>query len=341
MRRSSHVLTTSRASSGWHGSLRESRGAASAYENPRCHVSTCIELMPRSMRTTSARTPSASSDSRPAAKSVRMKRVAQLTSAASSVKRSSATGSRSRPMSSPSGPRRSAMSRAWPPPPTVQSMATSPGRGSSRPSASSARTGSCVAVMSSRLTKLRSDVGDLVGEGAVVGGPRRPVPDLQAVLGTHHDDLLAEAGVLEQERGDAHAAGGVELGVERVGREERAELAPLRRKTVEALQRLCRERPVLRWPPQFHAPLEALGQHDAVAQRRPELGRDGESVLRIQRVVEGATKGHRKLMSSRRREAGVEEWEEPLHSGLLVIFYPTLFHKATQFAHDPPPRSTR
>jgi len=37
----------------------------------------------------------------------------------------------------------------------------------------------------------------------------------------------------------------------------------------------------------------------------------------------------------------VEEWEEPLHPGLLVIFYPTPRHKATPFAHDLPPRSTR
>src|SRR3954451_16137532 len=267
--------------------------------------------MPRSINTTSARTPSASSDSRPAAKSVRMNRVRQSTSAASSAKRSSATGSRSRPMSSPSGPRRSAMRRACPPPPTVQSMATSPGRGSSRPSASSARTGSWVAVMSSRLTKLRSDVGDFVGEGVVVLRPRRPVPDLQAVLGTHHDDLLAEAGVLEQERGDAHTAGGVELGVERVGREERAELAPLRRKTVKALQRLGRERLVLGRPPQLDALLDTLGQHDPVAQRRPELGRDGESVLRIQRVVEGAAKGHRKLMSSDEEKPGWRSGRSP------------------------------
>jgi uncharacterized protein DUF3352 len=36
----------------------------------------------------------------------------------------------------------------------------------------------------------------------------------------------------------------------------------------------------------------------------------------------------------------MEEWEEPLHPGSLGYFYPTAPHKATQFAHDPPPRST-
>jgi hypothetical protein len=36
----------------------------------------------------------------------------------------------------------------------------------------------------------------------------------------------------------------------------------------------------------------------------------------------------------------MEEWEEPLHPGSLGYFYPTPPHKATQFAHDLPPRST-
>ena len=36
----------------------------------------------------------------------------------------------------------------------------------------------------------------------------------------------------------------------------------------------------------------------------------------------------------------MEGWEEPLHPGSLVHLYPTLLHKATQFAHDPPPEDT-
>ena len=36
----------------------------------------------------------------------------------------------------------------------------------------------------------------------------------------------------------------------------------------------------------------------------------------------------------------MEGWEEPLHPGSLVHLYPTLLHKATQFAHVPPPETT-
>src|SRR5919201_1396610 len=54
---------------------------------------------PRSRYTRSARTPSSISSARPSTNEARRKRVAQLTSAASSANRSSATGSRSMPIS--------------------------------------------------------------------------------------------------------------------------------------------------------------------------------------------------------------------------------------------------
>src|SRR4051812_46919664 len=128
-------------------------------------------------------------------------------------------------MSSPSGPRRPATRRAWPPPPKVQSTATSPGCGSSSSISSPARTGTWGAVMSSRMAKAGGDVGKLVGEGAVVVGPGGPVPDLEAVARAGDHDVLGERAVLEQEAGDHHAAGRVELGVQRVGGEEAVELA--------------------------------------------------------------------------------------------------------------------
>jgi hypothetical protein len=34
--------------------------------------------------------------------------------------------------------------------------------------------------------------------------------------------------------------------------------------------------------------------------------------------------------------AGVEEWEEPLHSGPLAALYPTFLHTATPIAHESP-----
>src|SRR5947209_161556 len=250
--------------------------------------------MPRSIRTTSARRPSASRDSNPEAKSVRMKRARQGSSGASSAKRSSATGSRSSATSSPSGPTRSAIRCAWPPPPNVQSTATSPGRGSSSASASSASTGTCCAVMSSRLTKGGGDVEDLVGEGVVVGRPGVAVPDLQALLGARDGDLLAEAGVLHELGGDHHAAGAVEVAREGVGGEVRAQLAGLRRERVEALQGAADALLVVVGGPDLDALLDALGDDDAVGEGRAEPGRDGKPVLRIQRVVEGAAEGHLK-----------------------------------------------
>src|SRR3954453_18280848 len=225
--------------------------------------------MPRTMRTTSARTPSARRVSSPVAKSVRMKRARQGSSSASAAKRSSATGSRSMPISTPPRPSRSAISSAWPPPPKVQSTATSPGRGSRSASASSARTGTCWAVMSSRLTKGGGDVEDLVGERVVVGRPGVAVPDLQALLGARNGDLLAQPGVLEELRGHHHAPRAVELAREGVGGEVGAQLAGLGRERVEAGQRAAHALLVLLGRPDLDALLDALRDDDAVGQGRP------------------------------------------------------------------------
>ena len=84
---------------------------------------------------------------------MRRKRVSQATSAASSSKRSSAAGSRSTQTSVPPAPIRSAISRAWPPAPKVQSTTVSPGPGAVRSISSPARTGTCVRVMSRRIAK--------------------------------------------------------------------------------------------------------------------------------------------------------------------------------------------
>src|SRR5215218_8683515 len=160
-------------------------------------------------------------------------------------------------MSRPSGPSRPATRRAWPPPPNVQSTATSPGCGSRSSISSPARTGTWVAVMSSRMAKAGGDVGKLVGEGGVVVGP------------------------------------GAALGVERVGGEVAVELARGLRQRVEPGERgghVLVER--LRRP-HLYAALDALGQHDALTERGPELGRDREPVLGVEGVVEGAAEGHR------------------------------------------------
>ncbi len=100
----------------------------------------------------SARTPSSRRSSSPSANDARMKRVWHATSAAISSKRACASGSRSMPISVPEAPIRSAIRRAWPPPPKVQSTAISPGAGSRRSTSSPASTGMWT-VMSSRMAK--------------------------------------------------------------------------------------------------------------------------------------------------------------------------------------------
>src|SRR3954451_3808302 len=274
------------------------------------------------------------------AKSARMNRKRHGASSASAAKRSSAAGSRSTAMSSPSGPSRPATRRAWPPPPNVQSTATSPGCGSRCSTSSPARTGTWVAVMSSRMAKAGGDVGKLGGQGGVVLGPGGAVPDLEAVAGAGHDDVLPEAAVLEEERRHHDAAGAVELGVERVGGEEAVELPCGVREPVLAGERRAHVRVERAGRPDLHAALDALGQHHALTQRGPELGRDREPVLGVEGVVEGAAESHsssrvtpsargagpaaRCVASSARGGTGteVEEWEEPLNPGPLPTLLP-------------------
>src|SRR2546421_12511593 len=129
------------------------------------------------------------------------------------------------PSRGPAGPRRSAIRRAWPPPPTVASTAVWPGRGASRSISSPASTGTWVAVMSRRSVKARGDVGDAAAQVRVVLAPAAAIPDLQRLPGARDHDLAGEPAVLEQEGGDHHATGRVELGVDGVGGEEARELA--------------------------------------------------------------------------------------------------------------------
>src|SRR5215217_3582317 len=140
-----------------------------------------------------------------------MKRVAHATSAASAANASSASGSRSMPISVPAGPIRSATSRAWPAAPSVQSTATSPGRGSSASTSSPASTGTWVLGMSSRMAKLLGELRRSGDEFAVVVLPGAAVPQLQARTGAQDHDVLGDAGVLHQARRQDHAAGRVEL----------------------------------------------------------------------------------------------------------------------------------
>src|SRR3954453_10553963 len=235
-----------------------------------------------------------------------MKRVRHGASSASAAKRSSAAGSRSTAMSSPSGPRRPATSRAWPPPPNVQSTATSPGCGSRSSISSPARTGTGGGVMSSRMAKAAGDVGKLIRKRLVVVAPRGAAPDLEAVARARHHDVLGKLAVLEQEARDSDAARRVELGVQRVGGEEAVQLARLLRQRVQAGERRVHVAVVALRRPDLHAPLDPLREDDALAQRSPELGRDRQPVLGVEGVVEGAAEGHLSSRAPRGEEVDGE-----------------------------------
>src|SRR4051794_10584999 len=142
-----------------------------------------------------------------------MKRVSQATSALSWLKACSAVGSRSMAISVPVAPMRSATRRAWPPPPSVQSIAIWPGRGSSASMSSPARTGTCVWGMSRSVAKGFSQFRRPLGEAGVVVRPGRAVPDLEAVADAGDDDLAADARVLQEALRQHHATGRVQFRV--------------------------------------------------------------------------------------------------------------------------------
>src|ERR671921_1461420 len=263
---------------------------------------------------------------------MRRKRVSHATSLASSSKCSSASGSRSMHTSVPEGPIRSAIRRAWPPAPKVQSTTVSPGAGAVSSMSSPASTGTCARVMSRRIAKALRHLPDLRVEGALLLLPALLRPDLEVVAHTDHHDLLLDAGVLEERWRQRHAPARVELDVEGVALEEAREPAIVRPHRVERAERALDDRLVRLGGPDRDAGFEVLRENGATGERRAEPGRNAEPVLRIQRVLEVASKRQRSYPREK-IQTGVAEWEEPRHSGRLVMPpYPTLSHSAT---HSP------
>src|SRR5262245_14226710 len=302
--------------------------------------------MPRSKRIPSGRTPSLRSPSSAAAKSARRKRVREGADSEKATQRCFELGSRSTAISSPSAPRRSAIARACPPAPKVQSRKVSPGRGSSSSTTSWARTGSWSAgtyesfaasgkirfvatAISASFRQGLGDVADLGVHALVLLRPPLGRPDLEPLVRTdHHRRALGESGVLDQLAGEVDAAGRVELLVEGVRGEIEAHVPPLAPERVqgaeealgEALVPLGRERP--------DGGVKALEQNNPVSERRAELGRNREAILRVETVFELAAKRHcgfplRDQAGHRGSErAGEVRWEEPHHPGPLTNLGP-------------------
>src|SRR5918998_5663701 len=126
---------------------------------------------------------------------MRRKRVSHATSAAISSNRSAAAGSRSTQTSVPPAPMRSAIRRAWPPAPKVQSTTFSPGAGAVRSISSPASTGTCERVMSRRMAKERGHLLDVGFEGGLLLAPALAGPYLEVVADAGHHGVLLDSGV--------------------------------------------------------------------------------------------------------------------------------------------------
>src|SRR5215211_7053410 len=111
----------------------------------------------------------------------------------------------------PAGPRRSAMSRAWPPAPKVQSTAVSPAAGAVRSISSPARTGTCVRVMSRRIAKALRHLPDLRVQSLLLALPAVARPHLEVVPHPDHHRLLLHAGMHEKRRRKGHPARAVQV----------------------------------------------------------------------------------------------------------------------------------
>src|SRR5215217_4477563 len=266
---------------------------------------------------------------------MRRKRVSQVTSRASSAKCSSASGSRSMQMSVPAGPIRAAMRRAWPPAPKVQSTTVSPAPGAVSSMSSPARTGTCARVMSRRIAKALRDLLDLRVEGLLLLLPAVLRPDLEVVPHADHHDLLLDLRVREKRRRQRHAAARVQLDVEGVALVEARDAPVVRADRVQRTERPLDDLLVRIGGPDRHTGFRVLGENGSTGERRAEPGRNAEPVLRVQRVLEVAPKCQRSYPREKIR-TGVAEWEEPRHSGrLLLPRYPTISHSATRFPTFP------
>src|ERR1022692_3405460 len=142
-----------------------------------------------------------------------MKRIEHGASSASSIKGSSASGSRSIATSVPSGPKRSQSRAACPPPPKVQSTTVWPGERARSSSSSSASTGMWTAGMSSRMVNARGYLSDAAKQRRSMFVPAEAIPQLQAVARPDDDDLLAQLGVLAEKARHHDPPGRVQLRV--------------------------------------------------------------------------------------------------------------------------------
>src|SRR6266404_4010519 len=121
-------------------------------------------------------------------------------------------------------------------------------------------------------------LGDLTPPGGAV-------PNLEVVVDARDDDVAAELRVFHQSGGDTDPALLVELPFDSAGVEEAPELTGLAAELVEQVEsRLDRAHP-LGAGIRVQASVHAAAHDDSVPEGLPELGRQGEAVLVVDRMV--------------------------------------------------------
>src|SRR5215208_7523649 len=210
-----------------------------------------------------------------------------------------------------------------------------PGPGAVSSISSPARTGTCARVMSRRMAKALRHLLDLRVEGLLLLLPAVLLPDLEVVPHADHHDLLLDLRVREKRRRQRHAAARVQLDVEGVALVEARDAPVVRADRIQRAERPLDDLLVRIGGPDRHTGFRVLGENGSTGERRAEPGRNAEPVLRVQRVLEVAPKCQRSYPREKIR-TGVAEWEEPRHSGrLLLPRYPTISHSATRFPTFP------
>src|SRR5918994_4978124 len=281
--RSLASLTRSRAECSAEGSIRMSSGASVAYEKPRSGRSSCMLETPRSSRIASAPAPLPASWPSTVAKSPRRKRVWRLACRFWKLsKYGRALGSRSIAISLPRPRSSSASSDAWPPAPKVASTTVSPGCTASAARTSSARTGTWSGALG---CKTFGNIWSTPFEGGELGAPGRPIPDLEMVVDARDDDLPLELRVPDERGRDRDAALLVQLLVARAREREAPHRARLAAERVERVEPALDALGEVARRVGLDAGLEAAREDDSFRERRTELGREGDAVLVIDRVL--------------------------------------------------------
>src|SRR5439155_5039501 len=113
--------------------------------------------------------------------------------------------------------------------------------------------------------------------------PPGAVPDLELVVDARARDLELEAGVLDQRRREHQPALPIELALRGAGEEVAPHAPRVLSERVESRDPVCEPLP-LGARVGVEAAVEAARDDDAVLERGPELGREGEAVLVVKRM---------------------------------------------------------